>query len=481
MREDYRTGVTEFLLDHAKSGPVSFHMPGHKGSAFYRTHGYGRFLDTVMDCDITEITGADNLFVCNGVLGESADKYRDIYDVRASYLLINGTSGGIIASILATVPAGGKLLMSRNCHKSAYNALRLGGITPAYVYPTLVDGYGISGPVSAADVAAGFDANPDASAFILPSPNYYGICSDIDAIVRVCHERGKILIVDQAHGAHLKMMERYAKGGAPLNLPVSAETAGADLIINSTHKTLASFTQSAVLNVNSEAVDLLELEDKLQMIESSSPSYILMASLDVNASIIQEKGESIFAEWAGNVSRFYEEAAQIPGLKTMDVPGYLDCTKINLDMSAYGLDGAALEKLLMEDEIYVELTTGNVLMCMTGIGNTREHFDILLDSLQRIASTHELVFSDSVENEELETVWNKKRTVYPLAGGWQLHPLQECEGRISAGSIIPYPPGIPLICPGEIIEADDIAYVQQLLARGRDVIGVDSENKVRVL
>ncbi|MBQ0078741.1 MAG: hypothetical protein KBS66_02470 [Eubacterium sp.] len=481
MNKDYRTGVTQFLLDHAASNPVSFHMPGHKGSDFYRRNGYGLFLERLMDCDITEIQGADNLFVCADCLGESADKYKKIYDVCKTYLQINGTSGGIIASILATVPAGGKLLMSRNCHKSVYNALKLGGISPAYVYPTLVDSYGISGPVSPEDVAAGFDANPDAAAFILPSPNYYGICSDIKAIAEVCHERGKVLIVDQAHGAHLKLMEHYAKDGAiNLNLPMSAETAGADLIINSTHKTLASFTQSAVLNVNSDRVDLIELEDKLQMIESSSPSYILMGSLDVNANIILDKGEAVFTDWANNVAYFYSEAANISGLKTMDVPGYLDCTKINLDMSAYGLDGAALEKLLIDEGIFVELTTGNLLMCMTGIGNTREDFDKLLNSLKRIASTHQLVESEPGEADVLETVWNKKRHVHQIGGGWSLETLDECEGKVCAGSIIPYPPGIPLICPGETVDLDDIEYLNQLISKGRDVIGVDANKKIRI-
>ena len=153
------------------------------------------------------------------------------------------------------------------------------------------------------------------------------------------HRKGGILIIDQAHGAHLKFMEKA---------PVSAETAGADIIINSTHKTLASFTQSAVLNVNSERVDVDILKDRLQMIESSSPSYILMASLDINAEIIEKHGNELFGQWQYNVEYFYRAASEIKGLKTIDMPEIMDSTKINMDMSAYGLSGAELERKLIE-------------------------------------------------------------------------------------------------------------------------------------
>ena len=206
-----------------------------------------------MKWDITEIPGADNLFQAEGIIEETAEKYRELYAVIKSFLLINGTSGGIIASILASVPPGKKLVMARNCHKSVFNALSLGNISPVYLYPSIIDKYGISGAVSPEAVAEALDSEPDAEAVILPSPNYYGICSDIRAVAEEVHRRGKVLIADQAHGAHLRFFSRFEDGF----LPPSAEESGADIVINSTHKTLASFTQSAVLNVCSDRVDLL--------------------------------------------------------------------------------------------------------------------------------------------------------------------------------------------------------------------------------
>ena len=174
---------------------------------------------------------------------------------------------------------------------------------------------------------------------ILASPNYYGICSDIEAIAEEVHRRGKVLIVDQAHGAHLKFFDGHG-------FPASAEESGADLIINSTHKTLASFTQTAILNVCSDRVDLTDLEDKLQLFESSSPSYPLMASLDINARLISECGQELFDKWRENINFFYKVSKKIRGLSVMQAEN-LDMTKINLDMSSLGLNGNTLEELLI--------------------------------------------------------------------------------------------------------------------------------------
>ena len=470
-------GVTGFLIKHAKKDPVSFHMPGHKGKALYQKYGYEEFLERFFDCDITEIIGADNLFQTEGIIAETMAKYRELYDAKASYLLVNGTSGGIIASILAC--ARDKLIMARNCHKSVFNALTLGGIQPVYAYPSVVEEYGIAGPVEASEIARLLDENPEAGAVILPSPNYYGICSDIEAISEEVHKRGKVLIIDQAHGAHLKFFEGAAgvKGGA--NMPESAESSGADIVINSTHKTLASLTQSAVLNVMTDRVDLRILEEKLQAIESTSPSYILMASLDINADIMKSHGAELIEKWQENLEYFYAKADQIEGLKIMKNDA-LDFTKINLDMSAYGLDGGQLENELLKYEIYGELVTGNILMCMTGIGNTQKDFDRLLGALGEIAEKRALVDNVKKVDETGAFLWTKKRTMHDIPVQKKLVKIEDAEGCFCAASIIPYPPGIPLICPGEEIGREEIEYVKELRARGEKVMGIDDKGQIVV-
>ena len=460
-----RRGVTQFLLDHAGIKPVSFHMPGHKGSDIYHRYGYDAFLEKFIDCDITEIPGADNLFQTEGVIKDTAEKYRSLYDVKKSYLLINGTSGGLIASVLATVPQGKKLVMARNCHKSVFNALTLGGIEPVYAYPSMIEEYGVSGQILPEEIERCLLENQDAEAVILPSPNYYGICSDIKAIADVVHSYGKVLIVDQAHGAHLKFMP-----GEPL----AAEECGADIVVNSTHKTLVSFTQSAVLNLNSDRVAQYVLEDKLQAIQSTSPSYLLMASLDINADILEAHGDELLTAWQNNIESFYAKAAAVPGLKLMEVPGAMDKTKINIDMSYYGIDGNHLEEILMEKGIYCELVTGNILMCMTGIGNTESDFVRLLEALEEIAKRSEAGVEDGKEfNEDGAVLWMKRRALHKLPEKKQHVSLDESEGLICASSIIPYPPGIPFICPGEAIGREDIEYIKLLRGRGEKVIGVD--------
>ena len=464
--------IISFLTEHADKHTVSFHMPGHKGSAIYRKFGYTEFLEKMMDCDITEIIGADNLFQTEGILKAAQEEYAKLYGVKRAYMLVNGTSGGVIAAIMASVPKGGKLVMARNSHKAIYNALLLADIQPVYAYPEMIEEYGISGEITAEEITRCLDENPDASAVILPSPNYYGICSDIRKIAEIVHSRGKILIVDQAHGAHLKFFSDCGFS----DMPQSAEEQGADIAVNSIHKTLASFTQSAALTFNSDLLDHYTLEDKLQMIQSTSPSYILMGSLDINADIIKNHKEEVFTAWHDALAYFYAEAENISGLAVIR-DAKLDFTKINLDMSAYGLSGAELEHLLMEKGIYAELTTGNILMCMTGIGNTKEHMDRLLAALKEIAASHPLVEG---KKQTPPAVLEARFELCAVPAKKERIPLEMGAGRICASSIIPYPPGIPFICPGERITEEVITYIAALREAGEKVIGVNAEGEIVV-
>ena len=464
--------IISFLTDHADKHTVSFHMPGHKGSAIYKKFGYTEFLEKMMDCDITEIIGADNLFQTEGILKAAQEEYAKLYGVKRAYMLVNGTSGGVIAAIMASVPKGGKLVMARNSHKAIYNALLLADIQPVYAYPEMIEEYGISGEITAEEITRCLDENPDASAVILPSPNYYGICSDIRKIAEIVHARGKILIVDQAHGAHLKFFSDCGFS----DMPQSAEEQGADIAVNSIHKTLASFTQSAALTFNSDLLDHYTLEDKLQMIQSTSPSYILMGSLDINADIIKNHKEEVFTAWHDALAYFYAEAENISGLAVIR-DAKLDFTKINLDMSAYGLSGAELEQMLMEKGIYAELTTGNILMCMTGIGNTKADMEKLLEALREIAASHPLVEG---KKQTPPAVLEARFELCAVPAKKERIPLEMGAGRICASSIIPYPPGIPFICPGERITDEVITYIAALREAGEKVIGVNAEGEIVV-
>lgn len=486
-------------------------MPGHKGRRFYEKYApeAAALFDRSPDYDITEIPGADNLFQPETVIRRVMDRYRSLYESRETYLLINGSSAGLMAAILTTVPQGGKLIMARNCHKSVFNGARLGGITPVYAWPEIIEEYGICGEVTAEEVERAVSEAPEASAVLVTSPNYYGICSDIEAIARVAHSHGMVLIVDQAHGAHLPFM----------NKKIAAEAGGADIVIDSTHKTLASFTQTAIANICSDRVDLDVFQDRLQMLESTSPSYILMASLDLNAQILESRGAELMEQWRENLMYFYRRYKEIPGLSLMTHPA-LDPTKLNLDMSALGLAGADLEDELIKRGIYTELTTGNIAMAMTGIGNDKSDYDRLLAALAEIsenamataaaASASGTAEGASATGDAAAAVsWasaaavpctspncdsfaacdlshierqansHKPETVSVPDKTESVH-YTEAAGRISAGLIIPYPPGRPLICPGEIMDETILRYAFVLRQRGEKVIGMTADGFVRV-
>lgn len=473
-----KTPIQDFLLSHVARKAISYHMPGHKGSEIYKRFGYTGFLENFMDCDVTEIPGADNLFQAESIIKESQDRYARLYGAKKSYLLINGTSGGIIAAILASVPKGKKLVMARNCHKSVFNALTLADIQPVYAYPDMIEEYGISGEISPEQIDKLLAANPDAEAVILPSPNYYGICSNTEKIAQIVHKYGKVLIIDEAHGAHLTFFNQHGIK----DMPKSAGNSNADIVIKSTHKTLASFTQSAVISLYSDRVDHYLLEDKLQCIESTSPSYVLMTSLDINASIIEEHGKQIFVEWADNLNDFYENAKKIEGLKIIDKMENLDWTKLNFSLGELGINGAELEEILSSKYgILIELYTGDVVMCMTGIGNTKEHIVKLVDALAEIAKERRADKTASkTEKKAVQLIVPKQAELFEIPKYKKRVLLSEAVGQICASSIIPYPPGIPLICPGEKLDAETVEYVKTLRELGEKVIGVNEQGEIFV-
>lgn len=492
---------------------ISFHMPGHKGrSDIYEKTGYGDFLKNIVTCDITEIPGADALFCPETTLRAVMDNYADLYGVRHSELLVNGSSAGVMAAIMGTVPVGGKLILGRNSHHSAFSALRLGGINPVYVRPKTDLRSGLVGEILPADLEAACEADPDAQAVLVTSPNYYGMLSDIAALAAVAHEHGMLLIVDQAHGAHLKFFDNDAEEllgeGAHVPFPRhSAEDLGADIVINSTHKTLLSFTGSGILNICSDNVDIGAVSDALKMVQTTSPSYILMASLDINERIMRKYGSRFVRAWCDDLFTFYRRAQRIPGVEivgghlTEEVlekygdkiskdstdadkaslfPMYhsragLDMTKINISLAALGMSGARLDKELRQRGIISEMVHGDYVMLMTGIGSRSGDYVRVLDALKEISENYGVVDRHKVvDSSEFEL------EVAGVPYEAEAVPLYEADGRVLYDPVIIYPPGTPVACPGEILTVEVISYIRDAIGRGEKVTGVDDEGLVRV-
>ena len=494
--------IADFLNENAKKDNVSFHMPGHKGrSVQFEKAGYGQLLKEAAAWDITEIPGADSLFSPRGALRNVMENYAELYGVRHTELLVNGSSAGIIAAILSSVPVGGKLILSRSSHHAAFSALRLGGINPVYVRPEADSKYNISAEISPYELEAACDANPDASAVLITSPNYCGMLSDIQLLADVAHDHGMLLIVDQAHGAHLRFFDydaaRSRDEGSYVPHPKhSAESLGADIVINSTHKTLFSFTGSGILNICGDSVDIEAVSEALRMLQTTSPSYLLMASLDINEKIMRNNWSYIVSSWKEDLTGFYKGASRINGLTVVTGSGIKgsgsqdedvfalyryregpDPTKINLSMSELGLSGDRLEKELRYRGIISEMVHGEYVLLMTGAGNIRSDYERLLDALNDIASGYGIGTHVDRTPRSFDDIVLEYANV-PVEGEYV--PLYEAVGRVLYDPIVTYPPGTPIACPGEILTMEVISHISAILESGETITGVDDEGLIKV-
>lgn len=492
--QESKNGIASFLENHAKSRPVSFHVPGHKGSAFFERLGIALPAVPAADRDLTEIPGADNLFAGNGILGETARRYAEDAGSRRSFLLVNGSTCGIEAAILSVLGRGEEILVPRNCHRSVFSGIRLAGGRPAFLRQESGGEAGGALPagVTPGSVEEGLRAHPAARAVLVTSPDYYGTLSPIGRIAEIVHRAGKILIVDQAHGAHLLYMDRFVREPAGL-APVSAERLGADIVIDSTHKTLASFTQTSAAHIFGPRADADAFADALMLVESSSPSYLLLESLERNIDILEKHGRELFPSWRADLDHFYARAADIRGLavrRADPVEGTFDDTKLLLDLTEAGWDGRSLERELERRGIWPELSEGGFVLCVTGIGSVRSDYERLLEALQEIARQEGPFRGSGGGFAGISTGGSFEAFNGVFAGGMKAAetaeipertervPVEGAEGRVCALSVVPYPPGIPLFCPGEILRKEPLELLRRLMAEGREITGLDERGQV---
>ena len=485
---DKKLRLHEFLLKHRQDERVSFHMPGHKGEEIFKKFGYDEIIERLADCDTTEVHGADNLFAPSGIIARVQDDFAELYGAEASYLSVNGSSGAIIASTLAVLQREDTAIVAGNSHKSVFNALALSGADAIIVEPSLVCEGRIAGAIRPSDIRRAFEeSSGKITAVIIPSPNYYGICSDIKEIADIAHEYEAILIVDQAHGAHLPIFEKFLPGFAKENLPRSAESGGADIVINSTHKTLASFTQSAICNLmNTERVSEISLKGALQMVQSSSPSYILMAGLDICCDILRKHGKKLMRDWADNLEYFYSKDFSDSGFRILDknAEPLLDVTKINIESAS----GRRLCGIL-EDKfgIFPELYTAEFAMCMSGIGNKKTDFQALYKALLEIEENYGEGICIVKNSASEQTCRLNSRTSGERGGRILFLPgrqgnmlrskkmlmnISDAAGKVAGEAVTAYPPGIPIVHAGERITEDMIAGIKKSMDEGIATTGI---------
>ena len=469
MQEGFEGELYRKLEEYSKSGRYAFHMPGHKRLV----EGF----ENPFKIDITEIDGFDDLNhpKPDGVLTRAQERAAALYGASETHFLVNGSTAGILTAVRACTRSGDRLLMARNCHRSVYNAAELCMLEPVYVYPAGMTAEGITGPVAPAEIEKRLISS-DAAAVVLTSPTYDGVCSDVRAAAAVCHKYGKPLIVDQAHGAHLAFSDYF---------PEDALKAGADLVIHSLHKTLPSLTQTGLLHIQGNLVDRDKVRRYLSVFQTSSPSYVLMASIDSCVTLIAEHGRELFEEYTQMLDEFRKACAGLNNLRlegkelleSFPYAGRADFDRSRLVVTTpEGLPGPGLMSMLRgKYGVEFEMSAPRYVLGISGPADTKEGFERLYTALLK---------EDAAIGRGAKRIYLRDTLQYPeppeaVLKPWEVDAgsgedvlLQEAEGRISAEYIYLYPPGTPMLVPGERISRGTAAQIQRLQDGGFTVQGV---------
>lgn len=473
--------IDEELLKLAKSDMYPFHMPGHKRNMTDDTNPYAY--------DITEIDGFDNLHEPEGIIKEAQERAAKLWRAGRSYFLVNGSTCGILAAVSAALPKKGHILMARNCHKAVYHAAYLRELDITYLYPAAAD-FGIQGGIAPKQVEDALQQDETIQAVMITSPTYDGVVSDIETIAGIAHRHGIPLIVDEAHGAHLGFHEYF---------PKSAVTQGADVVIQSLHKTLPSYTQTAILHLQSDYVDHTAVEHFLGIYETSSPSYLFMAGIDRCVRLLTERGPAYFKEYAARLQDFHKKASQFHRVQLMDKSrlsseeGYdFDPSKLVIRALGTGLSGVELYRMLRErHHLQMEMCQGGYVLAMTSIMDTKQGFERLIQALSEIDHMAQRVES-YCDCQNDERVCNFMQEVYAartsdmklykaMDAKTEYKPLKEAVGCINGDFVNLYPPGIPMLVPGERITEDVITIMRECEKLQLNVQGVMEDEQIKVV
>jgi len=478
--EQFRTPLFDAMVSLAESHKVSFHTPGHKSGKGISTR-FRKFVGPrIFSIDLTTLDEVDSLQNPTGVIKEAQELAARACGADRSYFLVNGTTVGNHAMVASVTRPGDRVLIARNCHRSVLTGLIVSGAQPVFFQPAFDRDLKLTLNVTFDGAKQAIDANPDATTLLITSPNYYGLCADIEKIIPYAQEKGMTVLVDEAHGPHLKFNPK---------LPVCALEAGADLCVQSTHKIVGGMTQASMLHVRSRRVNPDVVTNTLKLLQTTSPSYILMASLDLARMQMATEGKKLldrtvkFAEDARSkinridgLSCFSRDRAKAAGMSDMDV------TKLTITVSDLGLSGYHVSHLLnTRYGIQVEMADPFHILVIVSIGDRQDDLNRLVESLRMIASETGLQGAllplDKVHPPRLDNRFliTPREAFYSKT---ELLGLDQAAGRVSSEIVTVYPPGIPLLVPGEEISADAIAYIRNMAGLGAIIDGLNENNTV---
>ncbi|MCG0275083.1 MAG: aminotransferase class V-fold PLP-dependent enzyme [Thermosediminibacteraceae bacterium] len=462
MKEKISIPLVQKLVAYSRKDPVRFHMPGHKGGK-----GLPRRLKALMEknlfrWDVTEIPGMDNWHSPEGAIEKAQRLLSQLYGADHSFFLVNGSTSGVMAMLGAALERGSKVLLPRDSHKSALMGIILAGAKPVYLKPEVDLELGVATGVPLDEWKKALDLNPDAKAVFVTNPTYQGFCPPASEIAREAEARGIIVLVDEAHGAHLVFSKK---------LPSSAGKFEIDAWVQSPHKMLCSLTQTAWLHVKGGKLKLDKIRSYLSLLTSTSPSYILMASLDITRAVMEKIGK----QWVEKGLELAERARKMINEKTpfycvgRELKGRggisdVDLSRLMINVSSAGYTGFFIEKVLRSKfKIYAEYADySNVYFLLTG-GNTWSDVAKLVSALKRFPARKNklkpVIFPCDIPvcaMDPAEAYFSPGEKV----------KLEDAVDRIVKDALIPYPPGVPLLYPGEIIEKQHIEAILEIQSKG---------------
>ncbi|MBT9252078.1 aminotransferase class I/II-fold pyridoxal phosphate-dependent enzyme [Bacillus halotolerans] len=469
------TPLYHALIQHARRNSHSFHVPGHhNGDVFFDEAK--TIYNPLLTIDLTELSGLDDLHHPSGVIKEAQDLVSQLYGSAESFFLVNGTTVGNLAMILSVCDPGDTILIQRNCHKSVFHAVDLAGADPVYLAPDIDEIMHVPTHVPLGTIKEALKAYPNAKGLVLTNPTYYGHSADLTEIISEAHQYGIPVLVDEAHGAHFVLGEPF---------PASALQMGADIVVQSAHKTLPAMTMGSYLHLNSNKIERNRVADYLNRLQSSSPSYPIMASLDLARAYLQHMIEE---------QKLPDVLQHIQSIKqTFDSLGYAEAVepanqRITTDplkltiRSKCGHSGFTLQKILERVNIFTELADENQVLLVLPLGGKRR---ITAETIKKIdqeiekTPTDQMNVSPEWEAQPITVMPYPKKVLNTLQKEYV--GFDKAAGRLNAEDVIPYPPGIPMIMAGERITRESVQKLSRLISMKTHVQGNMKINEKQLL
>jgi arginine decarboxylase len=473
--DHHRTPLFTALVEHASRNPLQFHIPGHKGGLGMNEEFQSFIGKNALSIDLINIAPLDDLHRPTGVIREAQELAADAFGADYTFFSVQGTSGAIMTMILSVCRPGDKIIVPRNVHKSVMSAIIFAGAKPVFISPGMDERLGIAHGITTRAVRRALELHPDAKALFVINPTYFGICTHLEEIVRLAHERDIPVLVDEAHGAHIHFHEK---------LPVSAMQAGADMAATSMHKLGGSLTQSSLLNLKGNRVNPHRVQSTINMLTTTSTSYLLLASLDtarkhlvLHGREMAEKSIMLAEQARKRINEI--EGLYCPGAEILDKEAAWDYdpTKLIVHVSELGITGYDVENWLRQHHnIEVELSDLYNILCLITPGDNEESIERLVRALEECARAHHgLKPSGTVR---IITPKIPQLSLTPRDAFYadtEVVPLKESVGRIIAEFIMVYPPGIPILLPGEVVSQENIDYIMEHLEVGLPVQGPEDK------